>query len=404
MTILRVFAESNLDYELDLLEWIILDVSNTVIRSGRNTINDLPICTETEIVISGTDINLLSVKLPDGNHKKVLSAIPYLVEDFILSNPERVHVTLIEKQENIATLVVIDKEFLNQLLRKLEKHQIFPSWVYPENMLLPVINNAWTIAQHGQRLIVRTGQNSGFSIYENTMESSKLPWALKLALDKINDKPDKIIVYGDLISKASDWHTMLNIKNIETRVHDWRHHIRTSTINLLTGEFEPTHKLLKKMASYRSILIFVALIFAVQFIFMSIQYVYRLHLNHQLDNQMIEVFQSTFPKNSVIVNAPVQMQRKWEEAKLSNRGSSHGDFVPLLVATSQSIGSISVDKLLGMSYKDEKLILLLRLRNQDQAEKIRQQLISSGLVVAIDNVRNMGSLQEIQLLISAGVK
>ena len=404
MTILRVFAESNLDYELDLLEWIILDVSNTVIRSGRNAINDLPICTETEIVISGTDINFLSVKLPDGNHKKVLSAIPYLVEDFILSNPERVHVTLIEKQENIATLVVIDKEFLNQLLRKLEKHQIFPSWVYPENMLLPVINNAWTIAQHGQRLIVRTGQNSGFSIYENTMESSKLPWALKLALDKINDKPDKIIVYGDLISKASDWHTMLNIKNIETRVHDWRHHIRTSTINLLTGEFEPTHKLLKKMASYRSILIFVALIFAVQFIFMSIQYVYRLHLNHQLDNQMIEVFQSTFPQNSVIVNAPVQMQRKWEEAKLSNRGSSHGDFVPLLVATSQSIGSISVDKLLGMSYKDEKLILLLRLRNKDQAEKIRQQLISSGLVVAIDNVRNMGSLQEIQLLISAGVK
>ena len=404
MTILRVFAESNLDYELDLLEWIILDVSNTVIRSGRNTINDLPICTETEIVISGTDINFLSVKLPDGNHKKVLSAIPYLVEDFILSNPERVHVTLIEKQENIATLVVIDKEFLNQLLRKLEKRQIFPSWVYPENMLLPVINNAWTIAQHGQRLIVRTGQNSGFSIYENTMESLKLPWALKLALDKINDNPDKIIVYGDLISKASDWHTMLNIKNIETRVHDWRHHIRTSTINLLTGEFEPTHKLLKKMASYRSILIFVALIFAVQFIFMSIQYVYRLHLNHQLDNQMIEVFQSTFPQNSVIVNAPVQMQRKWEEAKLSNRGSSHGDFVPLLVATSQSIGSISVDKLLGMSYKDEKLILLLRLRNKDQAEKIRQQLISSGLVVAIDNVRNMGSLQEIQLLISAGVK
>lgn len=404
MTMLRIFVELNVDYEIELLEWIIFDASNTVIRAGRNTIKDLPICSETEIVISGTAVNFLSVKLPDGNQKKVLSALPYLVEEFTLSNAENTHVTLIEKQNNTAEIVIIDKEFLKQLLKKLAKHQIFPSRIYPENMLLPVIDRAWTIAQHGQRLIVRTGQNSGFSIYENTLENSTLPWALKLALEKNNNQPDKLIVYGVLISKTSDWLTMLNIKSIEGSTYHWKHHLQTSTLNLLTGEFEPTLGLFKNLASYRSIFMLAIFIIGVQFSLMSIQYIYRLHINHQLDNQMIEVFKSTFPQNSVIVNAPVQMQRKWEEAKHSSGASSRNDFIALLAATSKSIGSISGDKLLGMSYKQEKLIISLRLDNKDQAEAIRQQLISVGLLVSIDNVRNMGTVQELQLSISAGVK
>ncbi|MCX8519790.1 MAG: hypothetical protein ORN21_06630, partial [Methylophilaceae bacterium] len=92
------------------------------------------------------------------------------------------------------------------------------------------------------------------------------------------------------------------------------------------------------------------------------------------------------------------------EAKHSSGASSRNDFIALLAATSKSIGSISGDKLLGMSYKQEKLIISLRLDNKDQAEAIRQQLISVGLLVSIDNVRNMGTVQELQLSISAGVK
>jgi hypothetical protein len=80
------------------------------------------------------------------------------------------------------------------------------------------------------------------------------------------------------------------------------------------------------------------------------------------------------------------MQRNLEELKHGIGEGTTSDYIPLLAAVTNSIGTISSERLRGMDYRNNKLIFSLLLTDIAQAEAMRKRLSSIGLMATIDSL------------------
>jgi len=183
LTILRLFIASELD-DKALHDWIVLDSSGEVIRHGKSNLSDLPVCHETEVVIPTHLVNFIDIKLPEITGKKLDATLPYIAEEYILSSPEEVHVVIAYRLGEQATLAIIQKAWIKELINALFKAKLQPKRMYPECLLLNMQEDAWSIAKEGSRVLVRTSQTQGFAFDLAAHNDLEVPFYLMRLLMK----------------------------------------------------------------------------------------------------------------------------------------------------------------------------------------------------------------------------
>ena len=405
MTTLRLFITADFK-EQSLHDWVLLDLTGRLIRQGKSGFRELPICGETEVVIPTGLVSFIDIKLPDIAGKKLEAALPFIVEEYVLSSPEDVHVIIASRLGDQATLAIIQKAWVKELVAALSMVKLQAKRMFPDCMLLALNENTWTLSQQGNKVLVRTGKTQGFAFDVVDSDRHEIPYLLMSAFKEKHQfiQPSNLLAYGELAETVKEWARMLGTNDVAAIKEEWRFNKFAATFNLLQKEFSPPNDLVQKIYKFKTCAVLASLIFGLQCFFTLIEVGLQYRQAYQLDQQMISLFKASFPETTTIVDAPLQMQRKLEEIKHARGEANSADYQPLLASISKTIGAIPVENLISMAYQDRKIILIFRIERLEKAEAMRQKLSDAGLMTTLVKGRVNDSFTEVQLLVSGGLK
>jgi general secretion pathway protein L len=402
---LRLFLTADFKNQ-NLHDWLVLDQSGRLIRQGKSALSELPVCTETEVVIPTHLVNFINVNLPDATGKKLDLMLPFIVEEYILSNPDDVHVIIGSRNGDRATLVIVQKFWMKEFMATLSSAKIQVKRMFPDCLLLSLRNDSWTLAQQETTLLVRTGQIDGFALNLANSDVQVAYNFLQMALKEKNQPTKSITLraYGELSETLKEWESNLGAHVGEMIEGEWRSNKLLAPLNLLQKDFLGSNDFVQRLYHFKGCAILAIFILILHFCFTLVEVGLQYQKVHQINHQMTSLFKSSFPDTTAIVDAPLQMQRKLQEANHALGEVSNSDYQPLLASISEIIGSIPSENLISMAYQDHKIMLMFRVQSMDQAEAVRKKLVDGGLMVTLGQGRTNDALTDIQLLISRGIK
>ncbi len=116
---------------------------------------------------------------------------------------------------------------------------------------------------------------------------------------------------------------------------------------------------------------------------------------HQLQSTMEKRFRETFPDARVVVNAPLQMQRKLAELRGPTGQMLPSDFLPLLSRTAAALDADSRDSLRAIRYEASQLSLDVAVDDQLAAERLVKRLVAAGVAAQLQDVSGTPPLARI---------
>ncbi len=381
MTILQIYLpESGLTSDNDApLRYAMRANNGELQRSGTGQMAELPRADRVDIMVPASMVLFTEVKLPPVRGQKLRQLLPFAVEEKILSDPDQVQVAIGERDaEGITRVAIVDRAWLDGCCERLRQAGLRPVNGYAETCLPELEPNAWTLIWDGREGFVRTAVGAGLAL--DSMGDSAAPFALQRAVEEARNNtklPEKIILRAtDAAASVPDlqlWSTQLGVTVVPGQDWHWapRFLNTANAINLLQGDYSPSSSLRELVPQLRPILLLAGLIIGAQVLATGVDW-WRLNYEKKmLTTEMNKTFKAAFPNASVVVDAPLQMQRNLSELRRASGQSQPSDFLPLLAkilplmssttgveAISYDQGSLKVDAM----FRDETSVTELRNR------------------------------------------
>ena len=377
MTTLKLYP----DAAADNFEWSLLDHDGRLIDTGSG---DPPSAARCEVIVPAALVLLIRAALPKANRRRQTTLLAFIAEEKIISEPEMNHIAVGKySADGSVALAVIDKGWLTHLLEQLKLRHLHPSRVVPETLLPELEPNSWALVWTGDGGFLRTGDYSG-SVLDGSGDNMPPP-GLKLAL-RGADRPKKIVmhIFNANIPDIDRWSAQLEIDIVRGDDWDWKKNTGSSPINLLQGEFGPKQIDLSWLPKLRPALIMLALMLSLQFFGIVTDWALLAHEKSHLDAEMVHIFRSSFPEASVVVDAPLQMDRKLAALRHAAGRQEPGDFLPLLAAISPALAALPQGALKSIDYEPGKLGLNITLTGAEGIDSLQKNLAASRLHVQME--------------------
>jgi general secretion pathway protein L len=151
-------------------------------------------------------------------------------------------------------------------------------------------------------------------------------------------------------------------------------------------------------ASMRRLRVPVALLagaLVVSMIGINIQWMQLARQRDAINAQMTETLLNTFPKTTVVLDAPDQMSRQLDRLRLVSGQLSPADFLSLADALARALGPIPVNGIAGLDYHDRRLEVSFKPETKVDPGWQRR-LAANGLAGAIDSNTGKWSIRSAQ--------
>lgn len=400
MTTLRLFVNQASD---SVHEWQLFDNNNVVLKHNKDSLANLPMADETEVIIPSDWVSFVPATLPSGNQKKILEALPYLIEDHLVTPPEQVHVVIIGAQERAhVTLASISKEVLASLIHDLQRHGVTPDRVLPATLLPPLDSESWAVVWEDAHFFLRTSLNSGVALTNE--DNDTMPIELQLALQhamSVQHLPSKIIIYGDNSLALSNWTAIYGVQ-FERSHTEWKNVPPPKDFNLLQGAFAPKSKQWEAIGHAKPALLMLAAMALLALLGSSIDWGVKIHQKNKIEEQMTALFLSAFPEAKNVVDAPLQMQRKLNELQHASGDIQGNDFLPLLANVTKHTGGLS--NVIAMHYQNEQLRITLQTPNQAAAQVLAEKMNLPGYSAVVENMKTSEQVVTLDVVFKAEEK
>ncbi len=357
-------------------DWLLVDVDGNIrtpVQTGAPTDAVIGGARRVAVLVPGEDVALHEARVPGGrNRHRLLRAIPFALEEQLASDVEDLHFALGKAAgDDRYPVAVVERRQMDawaSLLRDagISAHQ----WV-PETLALPCSESGWSLLPEGERVLVRSGDFSGFACDADNL-------GMVISLLAGDDRlPEKARVYGasaveligvDVEVDASQRQAL----NILAR--GWS---QGPVIDLLQGAYsrrEEWGRLLRPWKATAALLLAGLLVAGVS---TGVDY-YRLTQRQQRLTADIEaLYKQTFPDARRIVNPRAQMDQQLKELQRRAGGGS-ADFLGMFAETASVVRSAEGISVQGASYRDGRLDLDLQADNLQLLDSLKQALASSG--------------------------
>lgn len=117
------------------------------------------------VIVPSMELILMSATVPSRNRQRILSAVPYLLEEQLASDVEQLHFVIgtPDAAGQLATAVV-EHQKMKQWLAFLRLYGVEPHMLVADLCCLPVSEvSQWSLLLEGETALVSTGQNQGFA-------------------------------------------------------------------------------------------------------------------------------------------------------------------------------------------------------------------------------------------------
>ena len=399
MTILQIYLpESGIANDTDaMLRYAVRANTGELQRNGTGQLGDMPRADRVDIIVPASLVLFTEVKLPPVRGQKLRQLLPFAVEEKILSDPDQVQVAAGARDDAGMTRVgIVDRAWLDASCERLRQVGLRPENGYAETCLPELEPNAWTLIWDGNEGFVRTAVGAGLAL--DSMGDNGAPFSLRRAVEEARSNarlPERIILRAtDAAASVPDlqlWTTQLGVSVVPGQDWHWapRFLNTANAINLLQGDYAPSSSVRELLPQLRPILLLAGLIVGAQVLATGVDW-FRLNYEKKtLTSEMNKAFKSAFPNATVVVDAPLQMQRNLGELRRASGQSQPYDFLPIMAKSLPLISAAT--GVASITYDQGTLKLDATFRDEGSVDQLRKQLSSvKGASVEASNPKEGG--------------
>ena len=340
----------------------------------------VPPGTRAQVWSPAADTLLTTVKLPTRSRSKIQQALPFALEDQLAGEPEDMHFAYHVLGQGELAVAVTARERLNAWREAFALSGVGIQSLAPLTLGLARAEGAWSALWHEGRLVVRTGELSGFeAAVGDAAPPAILIAALRDARAK-NEAPTRMVLHNAPTNfSAEQWTTLLELPVEPSSQDFWRALSNASSLNLLAGEARATGTLHPVLQRLKPAAIMLSIWIVGSFLFDFWQWWGLSREAKRQRSEMTEIFRRAFPDAKTIVDPALQMQRN--VAQLQGMGGGPADFLPLLAKAAPALQASGGAVLQGAQYGNGALTLELELADFQMLESLKHALEGRALRV-----------------------
>lgn len=354
---------------------------------------NLPAFAEAKCVflLPAVDVMVKQLSFAASERRHLQKTVPYMLEEFIASDVDRLHIVMGKPEHDSLTVVAVDERLLTEWLQRFDEAGLNLEFCVPEQFVLLPAEQAWTMYYSGRRYLLRDGHQHVFAI-----EADNIGLALALATDQFAELPSAISLLVDderdaEQAKASLPGPLAALVNSQVLQLDKLARSNSNAMkswNLLRGRFARLEQWTALWRQWRVALVMLGAALLVHTGVSFANYQQLSKENLRLRQSIEALHREVFPRGQ-IVDPRKQMEN--ELARLRGSGSSAsfinrmGEIAPILAgAEGLEVNSITFDDKNG-DYRFDLVV-----KSFQDVEKIKQGLSELGLQTELLNSNAQG--------------
>jgi general secretion pathway protein L len=347
-------------------QWVSLDSKGIRDSGVVNSLEELATSEQRCVaVVPGELVNTRTIVLPVRSRQKLMAAIPFAIEDSLISRVDDLHFSLLNvSADNKVSFAYVSRDQMGIWQEQVQQAGIRLSAVVPDYLLLPhasptsavisMLENGQVILRSGLYLGAVTGRKN-IRAWLDKLDTEITVFADPEAAQQLPELQDKNLTVVDVGSCLVDW------LSSGLPEHD---------TGLLSGEFEQGGKS-NPLKKYWPAVAMIALAGFIKLGSDIAELVWLQKTNTQLEQSMQSLYQEFFPGSSMLAGrARVQTRNKLMSLQT---GAVGNDFTYLLVTTSGLLKNQQA-VVEEIDYRAGSLITVLTLNDFAHLDRIKQRL------------------------------
>jgi general secretion pathway protein L len=415
------------EWLLPELPFVLLDKRGETQRAGRAALGLLPRANATVLIVAARDTLLLAAQVPPLKGPRLRQALPNVVEDQLIQDPQTCHIAVdpVALSGDRRVVAVIDRGWFRFVLDGFANAGHRNVKAVPAMRCLPVVpvaagpaaTDEQTEAEPRTQFIAAllgpvvstspallgevaapTSPSAAVPRYEIAVargERAALGEGLALPLDSIPPTltalagNDPVTLYSLLEIPGAEPRLSGNTAKVagaEPLVFEaLARNALASRFDLCQFEFAAQPWRLDR-ATMRRLRAPIALLVAavvVSIIGINAQWFQLARQRDAISAKMTETLLNAFPKTTVVLDAPDQMARQLDRLRVASGELSPADFLSLSDALARSLGPVPVNGIAALDYHDRQLEVTFK-PDTKVDPGLQQRLAANGLNGAID--------------------
>jgi len=318
-------------------------------------------------LLPSVDITLKTVAMSSAFSRNTLQALPYMLEDELASDVERLHFSVIAKKPTELHVAVCEKHKMTMWLAWLNDADITPFKFIPDVLALPVPEeDKWQALLVDDQWLIRENAHYGWSC-----ERPMLPALLALQLD---ETPQKIICsQGEApVACLGDW----QVQPPKAAIQVLAEGAVSQQVNLLAGEFKRKNESHLQLAKWKAPAIALVVLFAVLIAKVVIETRAVEQQIHAVQQHTEHVYKTAFPTQRALKYSRIKKRIRGLLGQISNDSGTHFlSVLNTLLPVFEAVPSLQINNLKFNQAKQE--ILFSVSTNSFQAyEQLAQKMPS----------------------------
>lgn len=289
------------------------------------------------LLLAGADVSLLAVQAPPLSGARLKAALPALVEEHILGDPEdSVLVAAPEQPDGTRPIAVADRAWLETIVRALLAQGARAVAAIPAQLCLPLQPGSVSAAVDGADLTLRQGLFQGFGLALEAVPAVVLQTARAFS----GDAPLVLYVphaqlgeYQVLAQEAGP--------GIALEADDWAHWIaasRSTALDLVSG-LGAAGAPVRDWRRWRWPLRLILLAVAVNLIGLNLDWLRLKREAATVQQSMTQTFRQAYPRETAILDPVLQMRQNIARARANTGDVAPDEFTYLAAAFGEAARS-----------------------------------------------------------------
>ena len=349
------------------------------------------------VLVPGEDVLLTEVKLSARNRAQLLQALPYAVEDQLLSPVEDLHFAAAQTRGEQVGVAVVAKSRMRAWLERLREEGIRADVLLPESLALPLAPDSATVVIEDARAIVRLAPWSAFACTLGELpawlqQAQAAQMLRPLEVHDFRAAPALVlpVPVAAYLERQRDplalFASAFDAADAASKPGAGRGSVAgTQAINLLDGEFGVSHRQARGARWWRIAAALAAAVVVVAILDLGADVLRLSRASARMDALAQQAVHAAFPEIDAAQLArvsPGQLMRGRLE-RLGGGAQSSG-LLRVLAQIAPVLGSTTRTQTRGMEYRNGVLELALRAPDVAALDSVRERLTTvPGLQPAV---------------------
>ena len=369
------------------------------VQQGRATLDAVPPYDRQAQVFVWTpaaETLLTRATLPTRARAKILKALPFALEEQLLSEPENQHFAIRALPDGGFAVAVTERARAQAWLGALRAAGFAPAALCPVTLAIPLAEDGWALAWDEEEVWLRTGEFSGFACLAHlpavplrsaAQAGEGVPLAfLQTALREARAKgaaPGALTLHRP--PPAVDTQELSAKLGLPVRTSEedfWVRRPSPPPFNLMQGDFAgPTGAWRETARMFKPAALLIGLWLLLGFVSDLVEWRLLAREHTAQQQEMTDLFRRAFPEAKVVVDPALQMERNLAALQGKGGGGRANDLLPLLARAVPALTGGANVQLRSTQYADASLTLELTAPDYQALETLKSALSARGLKV-----------------------